>query len=146
MALRPGSKSYVEKIEQINRILIELASGNFETEIIPSDDKDELDAIIAGINMLREELVHSTVSTEFLESIYNGIVDMLVIVTPKFKIQTINEIVRKNLEYSEDELLGKPFYKLVEDICIEEVSNYNKELKTLQDMVIEELNVENIYK
>lgn len=130
MPLEPGSDTYIEKIEQINNILIELASGNFDTDITPSDDKDELDAIVAGINMLREELVHSTVSKEFLEGVYNGIVDMLVVVNHEFNIQTVNDAITKTLEYEEPELLAKPLYKLVDPASQEELLERNKELES----------------
>ena len=47
-------------------------------------------------------------------------------------------------EYGEDDFVFDVLSELKKSE--EENTNYNKELKTLQDMVIEELNIENIYK
>ena len=47
-------------------------------------------------------------------------------------------------EYGEENFVFDVLSELIKSG--EENINYNKELKTLQDMVIEELNVENIYK
>ena len=47
-------------------------------------------------------------------------------------------------EYGEENFVFEVLSELIKSE--EENINYNKELKTLQDMVIEELNVKNIYK
>ena len=44
------------RFDQIQDFLIQLASGNFQHKVTPSESLDELDALIVGINMLGEEL------------------------------------------------------------------------------------------
>lgn len=105
-----------EKIEHINQILFELATGNFDVACEPSDDRNEFDALIVGINMLREELRASTVSKNYLQSIYNGIIDMLIIVDIKNDtIEQVNDAVAKELEFRNDELIHTSFKKLLDD-------------------------------
>lgn len=45
-----------KRFNQIQEFLIQLASGNFDYKVNPSESQDELDALIVGINMLAEEL------------------------------------------------------------------------------------------
>ena len=44
------------RFEQIQDFLIQLATGNFDHKVTPSESLDEIDALIIGINMLGEEL------------------------------------------------------------------------------------------
>lgn len=102
-----------KRIEEINNLLLELASGNFNVRGIASDARDEMDAIIMGINMLGEELRASTVTRDYLQSIYRGVVDMLIILTPEGEIEKVNETVVSLLGYEENELIGTDFRKLI---------------------------------
>jgi hypothetical protein len=45
-----------KRFNQIQALINQLASGNFDYKISPSESQDELDAVILGINMLGEEL------------------------------------------------------------------------------------------
>ena len=44
------------RFEQLQGFLIQLATGNFDHKVTPSESLDEIDALIIGINMLGEEL------------------------------------------------------------------------------------------
>lgn len=55
------------RIKAIMSMIMELASGNLMARENISGNGDELDAIIEGLNMLAEELEHSTVSLEEVE-------------------------------------------------------------------------------
>ncbi|MEQ8413648.1 MAG: response regulator [Imperialibacter sp.] len=96
-----------DRLDKINTLIVKLASGDLNARETPSDDFDEVDAIIAGINMLGEELQSSTVSRNYLKSIYDGIVDMVIIVKENGLIQGVNGAVTKLLDYSENDLIGK---------------------------------------
>ena len=45
-----------KRFKQIQALINQLASGNFDYKISPSESQDELDAVILGINMLGGEL------------------------------------------------------------------------------------------
>src|ERR1700761_9273015 len=107
-----GEKS---KLDELEKVLIEIASGNFNARVESSDDRDDLDAVITGVNMMAEELKTSTVSRNYLQSVLKGIVDMMIILNPKGVIQSINKTVIDLLTYSEEELIGRPFQILFED-------------------------------
>ena len=73
-----------DRIEDINKLIIEIANGNFDYEIKRTDSVDELEGIVTGINMLVEELKTSTVSRDYMDNIYKGVVDLLFVLDQDF--------------------------------------------------------------
>ncbi len=104
-----------KRVERINNILIELASGNFDVDCEPSEEKDEFDAVMTGISMLREELRSSTYSKEYLQSIYRGIVDMVIVQNPDGTIHESNATVSQLLGHDSKSMEGKEFSFLLEE-------------------------------
>ena len=109
----PGKE---ERLNQINQMLIKLASHEFELDFDISEDRDLLDAVAIGIKLLGDELETTTISQDYLNSIYRGVADMLFILTTDHKIASVNNPTSVLLGYSEDELKGKTFSDLVHDI------------------------------
>jgi PAS domain S-box-containing protein len=97
-----------DRIEEITTLIAEVANGNFDYKMDASETGDELDAIIAGVNMLGEELKNSTVSRDFMQSIYHGVVDMLLILNTDFTIRNVNAAFEELLGFKEAELRGLP--------------------------------------
>ncbi|MCH8331231.1 MAG: PAS domain S-box protein [Bacteroidetes bacterium] len=124
----PNLKNLDKRVERIHKLIIELASGNLKYRVPPSEEHDELDAILIGINMLGEELEASTVSRDYLESIYRGVVDMLLVLNPNNTIQKVNETTTRLLGYGERELLGKDFSFLIADDGSRSLDSINDEL------------------
>jgi len=116
-----------DRIDDINKLIFEVAEGNFDYEIKPTGMNDELDAIIIGINMLKEELKTSTVSIDYLDSVYKGIVDMFFVVDQKFNVNTINDVVIQSLQFPEDKIIGVPFFSLANE-SLSAVVNINSAL------------------
>jgi PAS domain S-box-containing protein len=101
--------NYKKRIDTIHNLILEIASGNFEARGEISSDQDDLDAITAGINMLVEELKESTVSRDYLDSIYTSIVDMVIILDAEGNIKSVNSELEKTLGYTSRELIEQPF-------------------------------------
>lgn len=100
----------VSRVDEIYKLIMELASGNLNYRApVFEDQNDELDAITLGINMLAEELQATTVSKDYLNRIYRGVVDMLIVLNPDRTIQAVNATVVKALGYTEEELLDRDF-------------------------------------
>jgi PAS domain S-box-containing protein len=100
----------ISRIDEIYKLIMELASGNLTYRAPKFDDEDdELDAITLGINMLAEELQATTVSKDYLNRIYRGVVDMLIVLNPDNTIQAVNATVQKELGYTEEELMDRDF-------------------------------------
>ena len=101
------------RIDEISRLIFEVANGNFDYKLKQSDAEDEIDGLIEGINMLGEELKASTVSKDFIESIYRGVVDTLIILRPDLSIERGNDSALKILEYQPEELTDQPFQRII---------------------------------
>lgn len=101
-----------KNLNTIINLLLELASGNLEAKGEVSPRNDDYDAIITGINILTEELQHTTVSKDYLNSIYKGIADMLFILDKEENIKEVNEAVHTSLKLNKNVLIGKTFRNL----------------------------------
>jgi PAS domain S-box-containing protein len=114
MAQKKPKSSEVSRVDEIYKLIMELASGNLNYRAPTFDEKDdELDAITIGINMLAEELQATTVSKDYLNRIYQGVVDMLIVLNPDNTIQAVNATVVKELGYTEEELIDRDFTLLL---------------------------------
>jgi hypothetical protein len=102
-----------ERIEEIGALIAEVANGNFDYQLDASETGDELDAIISGVSMLGQELKNSTVSRDFMQSIYHGVVDMLLVLNTDFTIRNVNAALEELLGFQESELQGLPLSALV---------------------------------
>ncbi len=117
-----------KRIDEIYKHIIELASGNYKSRLKESDANDEMDAIVAGINMLAEEIEYSTISRDYMNSIYKGIVDMVIVLETDNTIREVNTSVCNTLSYNKKELLGKPFDMLLEKDKRDSIKKINNEL------------------
>jgi PAS domain S-box-containing protein len=118
--------THIDKINYINDLLLEIASGNLDIRAKLSKDLDEWDGLYTSINLLAEELEYTTVSKNHLESIYKGIPDMLVIVNRKLKIIDTNDIVTNELGYTKEVLIHSKIEDYIEDLpfkTIQEIQN-----------------------
>lgn len=116
-----------DRIEDINKLIIEIANGNFDYEIRRTDSVDELEGIVTGINMLVEELKTSTVSRDYMDSIYKGVVDLLFVLDQDFTVRSINEVAINSLGIPENEIVGRQFFTLANE-SKESLSNINEAL------------------
>ncbi|MGV3504803.1 MAG: response regulator [Adhaeribacter sp.] len=103
-----------ERIEEIIALIAEVANGNFDYQLEASETGDELDAVISGVSMLGQELKNSTVSRDFMQSIYQGVVDMLLVLNTDFTIRNVNEALEELLGLKQEELQGLPLAALVQ--------------------------------
>ena len=135
---------YVRKrVEDISKLIYEVAAGNFDYKLKQRDVEGELEGLIGGINMLGEELKASTVSRDFMESIYKGVVDILIIINPDQTIDRVNDAVVDHLGYSPQDLIARDFktllspgdFAILEEIKLHLNSNgayHNAELRLLR--------------
>nr|WP_245402659.1 PAS domain-containing hybrid sensor histidine kinase/response regulator [Pontibacter sp. E15-1] len=99
-----------DKIEDIITLIAEVANGNFEYQLEPSDSGDEMDAVISGVSMLGQELKRSTVSRDFMQSIYQGVVDMLLVLNTDYTIRNVNEAFEEATGFTEAEVVGRHLF------------------------------------
>ncbi|MEQ9301887.1 MAG: response regulator [Cyclobacteriaceae bacterium] len=80
-----------------------------------SEEDDELDAIISGVNMLGDELKISTVSRDHMQSIYDGVIDMLVIMDCNMVVQKANTAFTQMTGFDNSEVFEQHLQQLLAD-------------------------------
>ena len=96
-----------KRFKEINDRLIDYSQGKFDRRIVLSELRDEIDGISNGINMLGEELNEALISKNYLNSIFNSVSDIVIILDKRGKIEDVNKAAMEKLLYSKKELTGK---------------------------------------
>ena len=107
-------KTLKRRIEDISELIFEVANGNFDFTIEQSEDDDELDAIISGVNMLGQELKRSTVSRDHVQSIYDGVIDIIVVMDLELNIKKVNEAFTQFTGINEEQVVGQSLDEIIE--------------------------------
>lgn len=136
----PLPEDIQRRIEEIHTLIFEIANGNYDYRISRSEENDELDGLIGGITMLGEEIKASTVSRNYLRSIYKGVVDLLVVLRQDFTIETVNEQVQTRLGYDSEYLPGKPFQTILSTLHHKKLKKIEADLEKHQQCTNIELN------
>ncbi len=97
-----------ERFQKINRLLSQYSLGQFDKHLNLSTRLDEIDAFIAGINMLGEELKTATISRNYFTNIFNSVSDMVFILDQRGVIEKTNKSASEQLKKSSESLIGKP--------------------------------------
>lgn len=91
-----------KRFDQIQELIIQLTLGNFEYKLAPSELRDEIDALIVGINMLGEEL---KVSQEKNVALFENVGDAILIFSAASnKFVDSNETATNLLGFSPEDL------------------------------------------
>jgi PAS domain S-box-containing protein len=99
--------------EELSNLLIEYAAGNYSAKGELSEEQDEVDMIIQGINMLGEELLATNVSKDYFLSIYNAVTDLIIILDNSSIVTDVNTSVCSLFNIESDEVIGKSIYHIV---------------------------------
>ncbi len=97
-----------ERFNKIKNLLLAYAHGNFDKKVGMSRRMDEVDAFIAGVNMLGEELKDKTISRDYFNNIFNSVSDMVFVLNTQGRIENINTSVTSHLQYPLHALKDKP--------------------------------------
>ena len=101
------------RFKKINQLLSNYSLGKFDKRLEVSSRLDEIDAIIAGINMLGEELKETTISKNYFNNIFNSVSDMVFVLDNSGKINDINKSVQEQLGYTIINVKGKSINFLI---------------------------------
>ena len=130
------------RFKKLNKQLSEYSLGKFDKKLRLSPRLDEVDAFIAGVNMLGDELKDKTISRDYFNNIFNSVSDMVFVLDKQGKIQNINTSVTNLLQYDFDSLKGKSitnlldklqpdwFNDLLEDMADSKTTSYETALRT----------------
>lgn len=100
-----------DRIQQINRMLLEMASGNFFFRLERSDQEDNLEAMTVILNMLAEEIQESLVHQGHISTrgLTKHIVQMCFLLDEDGAVQMINQKTCVILSDLYTSIIGKPF-------------------------------------
>lgn len=90
--------------DEISRLLLAYSAGEYDYKGSVSNDVNDLDMIISGINMLGEELLSTNVSRDFFLSIFNTVADLVFVVDKEGAIVDVNRAVEELLGQSQKKL------------------------------------------
>tara|TARA_R110000868_G_scaffold71713_2_gene209689 strand:+ start:15489 stop:16478 length:990 start_codon:yes stop_codon:yes gene_type:complete len=118
-----------QRKQQINEMLLQMASGNFFYRIALLDKNDQLEGTSILLNMLAEEIQDKMKHEGYLNS-QNPIIDILQLVLVLDENGTIviaNQIAHKLLSGQSSEIIGKPFETFLESASQDLWSSYWKQ-------------------
>ena len=89
----------------------DIGSGNFDVEV-PVGSRDEIGMLAGSIRQMAADLRETTVSRHYLDNIIESMQEMLIVVDPDLRIRHVNQAACAELEYSQGDLVGRPFGEL----------------------------------
>ncbi|WP_437318040.1 PAS domain S-box protein [Sorangium sp. So ce385] len=107
-APRPAEDELSQRLEELMEVVVALVGFNYARKAPVSDRNDLIDAMAAGLNMLGEELASSTVSTTYVTSIIESMLDLLVVADLDSGIRSVNQAACDLSGYTREELVGRP--------------------------------------
>ncbi|MBI3544660.1 MAG: PAS domain S-box protein [Deltaproteobacteria bacterium] len=105
-----------QRFELFMAQLSRMAAGETHERIPISPERDALDAIAFGINMLAAELSFTNVSRDSMTNIINAISDMLIVVGGDGTILNVNSSAAKILGRADRDLVGRALGTIVTDL------------------------------
>lgn len=96
-----------KRIHKINKLLTDYSLGKFDRRLELSENLDDIDAFINGVNMLGEELKDSTIRKNYFINILNSVSDIVMVLNRGGRIEEINRAGCEQLGCSREEALGK---------------------------------------
>lgn len=115
--------SELHRFDRIIDVLASVANGNYSVQLEVTAEKDYLDSIAAGINMMIDDLQTNTIKLKYAENRVNAILGVIEQVA-RGKCNVSCETGEKNDIF---DALGVSINMMIDDIknCIEEI-NKNK--------------------
>ncbi|MES2395136.1 MAG: PAS domain-containing sensor histidine kinase [Bacteroidota bacterium] len=111
----PINNDYLQ-LKYVHDFLVKISEGNYGAKLLLDNKEDErLTEVQKDINLLVAKLKATTDSNISINSIYNGINDILIVLDDKVEIQKTNQVVENLLLYTESELLNRSIGELIQN-------------------------------
>lgn len=101
----------MERLKQINAILMEFASGNFAYRLERTNLNDDIEALVELVNMTLEEMKSFFLHQGYVNvhETYKYVVQIFFLLDKKETITAYNSQIKQLLLFDDSELQGKPF-------------------------------------
>lgn len=107
--------SEIVNVNEIGEVIIAFANGDFTRRLGMSENLDERDTIVNGINMLGEELEKTMISRDYFINIYNSVSDILLFLNVEGKITGLNNAAEKALDKTINDLMELKLTTIISD-------------------------------
>lgn len=135
-----GNKNDKERIKQINTMLLEMAEGNFFYRLERTGKNDNIEAMVAILNMLAEEIQEShPYGITKTKGKTKHIVQMVFKLNAQGIIRMTSQKTCILLHYLYSDIIGQPFEKF---LARSSKNKWFTELKGLMDKKISDRNIE----
>ncbi len=115
-----------KKIAEFNETVLKYAQHDYSVQNRLDSENDSLNSLGLSINLLGEELNFSTVTTYYLNDIFNSMKDMLIVIDKQGNILSVNNVCTSLLNYKSSDLLNKSINKILEkEIDFDKLINGN---------------------
>jgi PAS domain S-box-containing protein len=128
-------KSEIVNVDEIQEIIIAFANGNFDKRLAISENRDERDIIVSGINMLGEELEKTTISRNYFMNIYNSVSEILIFINHDGKIVDLNLATERVLQKSLESLIDIDFKTIISERYLYLENNIRESLKSGEQFI-----------
>ncbi len=108
------SRNLSGPIVNLSKLAARVGQGEYNTELM-SDRSDEIGDLAVSFKTMAEDLQKKTVSKQYVDNIIDQMIDTLAVVSLDGKITKVNRALCEVLEYSESELVGEAFEKILGD-------------------------------
>lgn len=134
-----------QRMEVINQMLLEMASGNFFYRIKRSSENDNIEALIATLNMLAEEIQHTIIHQGFANSDTTilDIVQMSFVLDAQGKVQMVNQQACNILSRLYDDIVGSNFKSFLEE---QSILKWNAVWKRIRKKEVFDISFEVVFK
>lgn len=106
-----------EPLQQLSKLMKDISNRKDYSVMATKHGEDEIGQLADSFNIMTEDLLKTTVSRDYVDSIIKNMIDSLIVTGPDGRIEVINKSTSDLLGYHEDELIGKPIGMiLTEDI------------------------------
>ena len=117
-------KEVERKSDEFYETLLKFAQHDYTIQNELDSAHDTINSLAIAINLLGEELNNSTVTTYYLNDIFNSMKDMLITIDKQGYIQSVNHSCCEVLKYSQGELDKKMISTILEqEIVFADLSN-----------------------
>ncbi len=90
-------------------------SGATSAHAVRIDTNDEIGSLAVSFNNMMEELRFTTVSRDYMDSVFDTLLDALIVFDPDLGIRTANNAAARLLGYSPEELAGRTLADVIVD-------------------------------
>jgi len=119
------TRSISKPLMELKKATENIGKGDMDRKI-DVHSEDEIGELALSFQRMAEDLQRTTVSKEYVDNIIGSMDEMLIVTTPEGAIQRVNRAVCDLLQYTEEELVGQPIDKILDDETIQVSGNVLK--------------------